>query len=169
MRSERGFSLLELLIVLVVIALIAAIAVPNLLAARRAANEGASVSALRTLYMANVSYAATTGNGRYAGTAGTAGISALTDLANADFIDDVLGSGVRNSYSFIGDRAVATGTQPETFYFSTNPAISSGLLLTGSKRFGVATNGVIHFDSTPANLGTPFDAASVASAPVLGN
>jgi prepilin-type N-terminal cleavage/methylation domain-containing protein len=169
MRSEQGFSLLELLIVLVVIALIAAIAVPNLLAARRAANEGASTSALRTLYMANVNYAASTGNGSYAGTAGSVGISSLTDLANADFIDDVLGSGIRSSYSFVGDRTLATATQPETFYFSTNPAISSGLLSTGSKRFGVATNGLIHLDATPANLGIPFDALTIAAAPVLAN
>jgi type IV pilus assembly protein PilA len=169
MRSQRGFSLLELLIVTVVIVLIAAIAVPNLLAARRAANEGASTSALRTLYMANVSYAASTGNGRYAGTAGSPGISSLTDLANADFIDRVLGGGVRSSYSFLGDRTPASPSAPETFYFAANPAISSGLLLTGTKRFGVATNGVIHFDATAANLGVPFDATTVVTAPPLAN
>ena len=169
MKREHGFSLLELLIVIVVILLIAAIAIPNLLASRRAANESAGLSALRTLYTANISYSSSNGNGSYAGLAATPGTSSLADLANASFIDAILGSGVRGGYSFIGNRTTATATEPETFYFSANPVIASGLLSTGTKRYGVATNGILRFDAAAANLNVPFDATTLQGAAPVNN
>jgi prepilin-type N-terminal cleavage/methylation domain-containing protein len=169
MRSVRGFSLIELLIVVTVIAIIAAIAIPNLLAARRAANEGSAASSLRTLHGANVSYAATTGSGDYAGLPATVGTSSLSDLYDARLIDGVLGAGEKNGYLFVGDRTNASLTEPATFYFSTNPSITSGVLMTGTKRFGVATDGVLRVDAAPATLATAFDAVSLAAAAPLDN
>lgn len=169
MNKHSGFSLIELILVIAVIAIIVAIAIPNLLASRRAAKEGSTVSALRTIYGANVSYAATVGAGNYAGTPSSVGTSALSDLANATFIDRVLGAGEKGGYAFVGDCTAATPTTLATFYFAANPTTPSGILATGTKRFGVATDGVIRYDAAPATLATPFDAATLVTATPINN
>ena len=169
MKRYQGFSLVELLIVVAVIAIVAAIAIPNLLAARRAANEGSAISSLRTLHGANVSYAATTGAGSYAGEAATADTSSLTDLSAAGLIDSVLGNGLKSGYTFIGERTDESATEPQTFYFASNPTVTTGILATGTKRYGVATDGVIRFDGTPGALAVAFDAASLDAASPLND
>src|SRR5689334_18942205 len=121
--KQKGFSLVELLIVVLIIALIAAIAVPNLLAARRSANEGSTVSALRTLHGAQSTYQTTVGAGDYAGTTNpTADATGLSQLSAVGLIDSQLGSGIKSGYNFAGGVTLAvpaTGT-PATFYFSAN-------------------------------------------------
>ena len=79
------------LVSFVPIGIIAAIAVPNLLAARRAANEGSAMSSLRTLASAEATYQATTGEGKF----GT-----LTELAAVNLIDSKLATGTKNGYKF---------------------------------------------------------------------
>lgn len=99
-NKQKGFSLLELLIVVAIILIIAAIAIPNLLGARMSANEASAVGAMRTLNMACVTYSSTYSQG-FPAALSNLGPSAFADSTAADLIDSSLMSGTKSGYDFV--------------------------------------------------------------------
>ncbi|MEK7724746.1 MAG: prepilin-type N-terminal cleavage/methylation domain-containing protein [Acidobacteriota bacterium] len=167
-QTNKGFSLIELLIVILIIGIIAAVAIPNILAARRTANEGSAISTLRTLHGAQSLYQTSVGAGNYAGTIGVNGDTVgLNNLLDAKLIDEVLGSGIKNNYSFVGAKTLSNDVTPATFFFSANPVAVSGITQTGTKRFCITQQGFLGYDTV--NLGTAFDQNTSPTAAVFNN
>lgn len=134
MKNQKGFSLVELLVVVIIIAIIAAIAIPNLLASRRAANEASAISTLRTIHSAQATYNASTGGNSYS--TGTQ----LTGL-----VDSTLNSAsfTKSGYDFV----MVSQADATTYCMTAKPKSGSG-----TRSFAVGIDGSLKVmpDSTVA-------------------
>jgi type IV pilus assembly protein PilA len=157
-RRETGFSLIELLIVVAIIGIIAAIAIPNLLASRRAANEGSAQSSIHTLHSAQITYQVTYGNGAYSTTVGNL-------YTNGRLVDTVLGSGTKSGYNFAIVEAAGSGSTA-VFGAKCLPVSTTMPQATGTRRFGITEEGVMRGDTTVAT--DPTTRALIIGMPALG-
>ncbi len=158
MKNEKGFSLVELLIVVAIIAIIAAIAVPSLLTARMASNEASALQGLRTIGSAEIAFAATQ-NQQYTN---------MTSLVGGNYLDSRFSTattGYINGYTYTADcGATITGAPVTT---ALTPPTNFGVLATpntglGRFTYGIAPDQVVRFEATS----TAFPTGSSAGSPI---
>jgi len=160
---EKGFTLIELMIVVAIIAIIAAIAIPNLLRARLAANESSAIASLRTISSAQETFRSSIvkdqdadGLGEYGTLSELAGLTAgagMSAPASPPFIDNQLGQGTKSGYNFVvlvgtqagctpvGATAMSAPNASEIEYFAV--AVPVAHQRTGNRSFILDASGVI--------------------------
>jgi type IV pilus assembly protein PilA len=145
-RNNKGFSLIELLIVVAIILIIAAIAIPNLLKSKIAANQASAVASLRTINTSEVTYSSTYNQG-YTSTLAQLGppASGASTSSNAGLTDSVLAGGAKSGYTFAYTAGAAVNGSTPTYQMTATP-VSVGT--TGQNYYFTDDSNVIRQNST---------------------
>ncbi|HWN98669.1 MAG TPA: prepilin-type N-terminal cleavage/methylation domain-containing protein [Blastocatellia bacterium] len=123
-RRERGFSLIELLIVVAIIGIIAAIAIPNLLKSQQAARETAALTEVQTIGKNQVLYSITKGHGKFAD---------MATLGSMAYVDSTMATGNKGGYVYVTTPINAEG-MPSMFDTTAHPS-AVGTFGTGNRSY----------------------------------
>jgi len=154
-QAQTGFTLIELLIVVAIILIIAAIAIPNFLRSKMAANQAAAVSTVRTIVTAQVTYSSTYGEGYAPSLMDLGGGTPCTaSSTSACLVDPVLSTGAKGGYNF---ETAANGTNNVGLEADAWPITAN---VTGTYSYCSDESGVIRYSATGGQIG---DAAGSCS------
>src|SRR5947209_1474295 len=147
-NKQKGFSLIELLIVVAIILIIAAIAIPNLLRAKIAANQASAVGSLRTLNTACIAYSTSYNQFPSAlSNLGPIGSNGTASSTSADLIDSVLSAGTKSGYTF----HYTAGSLNQSYTITATPITAA---TTGQNMYYTDQSGVIRSDTSGSGAGS---------------
>ncbi|HWZ84451.1 MAG TPA: prepilin-type N-terminal cleavage/methylation domain-containing protein [Terriglobales bacterium] len=145
-RRQKGFSLIELLIVVAIILIIASIAIPSLINAKRSVNEASAVNTVKTINSAQISYNSAYPNVGFASTLTVLGGMSCTppSSTSACLIDSQIASGTKNGYTFT--LTAASGSPAATYQVIGSPIVPNQ---TGVRSFCSFADSVLRTQISP--------------------